>query len=61
MERPTFRQLLAVQAVACGLVWASCVGSFVGQSSDVAERFAALARGPYLGFAVLAQLRVLPA
>lgn len=61
MAKPSFRQLLVVQALVFGVAWASCVASFVSQSSDVAERFAALARGPYLGFAVLAQLRVLPA
>lgn len=55
------RRVLPLQLLVCGLVWGACVGSFVTQSSDVAERFAALARGPYLTFAVVAQLRVLPA
>jgi len=55
------RQLLLLQVVACVAVWALCVAAFVSQSSEVAERFAALARGPYLSFAVLAQLRALPA
>lgn len=41
------------------LLWLVGVAAFVGQSSDIAERFAALARGPYLAFAALAQLRVL--
>lgn len=55
------RRVLPLQLLVCGLVWGACVASFVTQSSDVAERFAALARGPYLTFAVFAQLRVLPA
>jgi arylsulfatase A-like enzyme len=50
-----------MQGLLMGLLWGASVFSFVAQSSDVAERFAALARGPYLSFAVLAQLRVLPA
>ncbi|MBL8923084.1 MAG: sulfatase [Myxococcaceae bacterium] len=61
MERPSFRQLVLVQGVLCALAWGASVVSFVSQSSGVAERFAALARGPYLSFAVFAQLRVLPA
>jgi arylsulfatase A-like enzyme len=61
VARPTFRQLLAVQVVGFVALWVLSVGSFVSQSAEVAERFAALARGPYLGFAVTAQLRALPA
>lgn len=61
MERPSFRQLVLVQGLLAAVVWGASVVSFVTQSSDVAERFAALARGPYLSFAMLAQLRVLPA
>lgn len=61
MSRPAFRQLLVVQVVGFVGLWALCVGSFVTQSAEVAERFAALARGPYLSFAVVAQLRALPA
>jgi arylsulfatase A-like enzyme len=61
VSRPAFRQLLLVQVVGCVALWGLCVVSFIAQSAEVAERFAALARGPYLGFAVLAQLRALPA
>ncbi|MBL8940310.1 MAG: sulfatase [Archangium sp.] len=55
------RRVLPVQLLVCGVAWSASVVSFVTQSADVAERFAALARGPYLTFAVLAQVRVLPA
>lgn len=55
------RRVLPLQLLVCGLAWGASVASFVSQSSGIAERFAALARGPYLSFAVLAQLRVLPA
>ncbi len=57
--RPSWRQIFGMQLVGCVLLWLASLLSFLRQSADVTERFAALARGPYFTFAVTAQLRVL--
>lgn len=57
---PRLARLLRFQLALALLAWVLAVAAFARQSSGVAEQFAALARGPYLRFAVGAQLRVLP-
>ncbi|MFZ5441181.1 MAG: hypothetical protein ACOZQL_14325, partial [Myxococcota bacterium] len=61
MPRPSFRQLLAVQLALVAVVYLASVAAFVTAAESIAERFTALARGPYLGTALLAQARVVPA
>jgi arylsulfatase A-like enzyme len=58
---PSVPRLFVAQSGLLLAAWAASVASFVAQSSGIAERFAALARGPYLSVAVVAQLRVVPA
>jgi arylsulfatase A-like enzyme len=56
----SWRRIVTVQLALCVAVWALSLVAFLRQTDGVAERFAALARGPYLLFAAGAQLRVLP-
>lgn len=57
--RAQFLRVLKVEAALLTLVWAIGLGLFLSRSSGVAERFAELAKGPYLSFAALVQARVL--
>lgn len=59
VELPRWRRVVVAQVVVCVGLWAVSLVAFLRQSAEVTERFAALARGPYLAFAVTAQLRVL--
>lgn len=61
MKRPAFRQVFGLQLALLGALYVGCVVVFVVMAEGIAERFSALARGPYLGTVVLAQLSVLPA
>lgn len=55
------RRLALINLTLFAALYLASVAAFVVLSGGVAERFAALARGPYLTTAVTAQLRVLPA
>lgn len=61
MQRPGLRALVGVQLALVAVLYLASVGAFVSAAESIAERFTALARGPYLGTAVLAQLRLVPA
>ncbi len=56
-----FRRIALVNGVLFGALYVASVLAFVSLSEGVTERFAALARGPYLWSAASAQLRVVPA
>lgn len=60
-SKRALRQVLRVQLLLCAAAWIASVARFVAMSGGVADYFTALATGPYLGTAVLSQLRVLPA
>jgi arylsulfatase A-like enzyme len=60
-HRATGWRVLAFNGLLALGAWAMGVVSFVAQQGGVSERFASLARGPYLGVAITAQLGVLPA
>lgn len=56
-----FKRILLLQALIFGALYLASVATFVWMAEGITERFTAMARGPYLGTAILAQLRVLPA
>jgi arylsulfatase A-like enzyme len=56
----TFVRVLRLNAALAFAAWTFGVLTFVVQTGDVAERFAALAKGPYVEVAVGAQLQALP-
>ncbi|MGV3622339.1 MAG: sulfatase [Archangium sp.] len=55
------RRIALINALLLAALYVASVIAFASLSENVAARFAALARGPYLMTAVSAQLRVLPA
>ncbi len=59
--RPSFRQLFALQCLLMGALYVASLVAFVTLAEGIADRFAALARGPYLGTVLLSQARALPA
>jgi len=61
VNRPSFKQVFWLQLSLMAALFMVCVQVFVLSADGIADRFAALARGPYLGTAVAGQLRVLPA
>lgn len=58
---PRFTRVFAGQLAIMGALYLAALTAFVTMAGGVTERFAALARGPYLSTVVLAQLRVIPA
>ena len=61
MSREVFKRVLLLQALIFGGLYLVSVASFVWLADGITERFTALARGPYLSTAVLAQVRLIPA
>lgn len=61
MSREHFKKVLLLQALIFGALYLASVATFGWMADGITERFTAMARGPYLGTAVLAQLRLLPA
>jgi arylsulfatase A-like enzyme len=61
VPRPSFRQLLFTQTLVFAALFVVSVALFALDASGIAERFTALATGPYLGTVLWAQARVLPA
>lgn len=61
MSAVSFRRIALVNGVLFGALYVASVLAFISLSEGINDRFAALARGPYLWTAVSAQLRVIPA
>jgi arylsulfatase A-like enzyme len=55
------KRVAPLQFLIFGAVYLVCLASFIAVADGMTERFVALARGPYLPTAVIAQLSLLPA
>ena len=61
MSREVLKRVALTQVLIFGGLYLVCVASFVWIADGITERFAAMARGPYLSTVILGQLRLLPA
>ena len=61
MSREVLKRVALTQLLIFGGLYLVCLASFVWIAEGITERFAAMARGPYLATVIWGQLRLLPA